>query len=84
MSTKKLTFTQAYSIAAGFCTSGQDRTLAAVRERSPALVTEAVKFLRLYIRYKDKKNFPGNGGGYVDIKAVRRAHEEYAKGGPAS
>lgn len=79
-----MTENQAYSLLSALSTTGSiDAVVARVKERFPEHVAASRKFLELYDKYHDRKEFK-HGNGYIDVKAFKRACAAFAKGENAS
>lgn len=71
---------QAYALLSQLSTTGRiSAVLERVRKTFPDLEPEAKKFLDLYDRYHDKREFR-HGNGYIDVKAFKKSYAEYRKG----
>ncbi len=76
----KISKVQAYSLLSRLSCSGLAETLKDIKIKMPEYFSEAEKFLNLYDRYHDRKNFK-HGNGYTDVKTFKRAFSEYKRGG---
>lgn len=71
---------QAYSLLSQLsCVGNIDAVIARVKERFPEHVRDSRRFLELYDRYHDRKEFK-HGNGYIDVSAFKRACAAFAKG----
>ena len=72
----KLTFDQSYGLASRYAQGTRKREIIkSICDYDAKLGVEAALFVEFYVKYKNNKEFPGQGQGFIDVSAWKKAYK---------